>query len=259
MSANQKRGMDAPFDENILIDRLVECLEDKKIKEYDDEELYQKVSRAIVMAYSIVGYQNYNPKDLSFLVGVIGRELRERYFYLTFEEVAFAFEQGAKGYFGEFKGITVHNFIRWIQKYRVSEARMSAQNRKKIYVLTSITETRNTAQFKQLVLYVYNRFKQGHPLRNERAGYVYLEMQRRGWICDSLEVKLQAIEEVKDCFEDYYPTEFIVIPYDKYNLHRAAMIILLEQHFLSWIEIEKVKRAQGEDLDKYDDLISLFI
>lgn len=250
--------MNAPVDDSVLIERLVDCLEDKKIKEYDDEELYKKVSHAIVMTYSIVGYQNYNPKDLSFLVGMIGRELRERYFYLTFEEIAFAFEQGAKGYFGEFKGITIHNFIRWIQKYRVCEARMSAQNRKKVYALTTITETRNTAEFKKLVREVYNRYKEGHSLRNERAGYIYLEMQRRGWICDSVEMKLQAIEEVKDCFEDYYPTEMIVIPYDKYNLHRAAMIVLLEQHFLAWVQIEQLKRAKGEKPNEDDDPIDQF-
>ena len=218
--------------------RLAACLKGKKVKDHTREEIIPILSRLIVQSYYIVGYQNYNDKDVSMFSVMLLKELNERYFFLTIQEVAFCMEQGAKGDYGDFTGVNLRTVLRWLKIYRQSEVRAKARYLLARPALPTVTPEYNEMCAKRHMRSVYERFKKGYPVEQMIPWYAYQTMQRLGWIVDSLEVKLRTMHEAeKKCrlnarFQRESPEE------KKEAIKTEAMTILLKIHLKRWKDME---------------------
>ena len=104
----------------------------ERIEDISIEQLTQSVSQLIAQTYIMVGYQTYNERDIGILAAKLSSDLRESYAYLTFPEVSLCFELGAKGTFGDYTGVNLRTFSRWLTRKSVSlpfSARYSSNTR----------------------------------------------------------------------------------------------------------------------------------
>ena len=65
-------------------------------------------------------------EDMLIIAAKLCSELQESFPSLTFGEVSLCFELGAKGEYGEFMGLNMRTFARWLKAYRTSELRYRA-------------------------------------------------------------------------------------------------------------------------------------
>ena len=98
----------------------------ERIEDISIEQLTQSVSQLIAQTYIMVGYQTYNERDIGILAAKLSSDLRESYAYLTFPEVSLCFELGAKGTFGDYTGVNLRTFARWLKSYKTSDLRYHA-------------------------------------------------------------------------------------------------------------------------------------
>ena len=199
--------------------RLRESLSSERIEDISIEQLTQSVSQLIAQTYIMVGYQTYNERDIGILAAKLSSDLRESYAYLTFPEVSLCFELGAKGTFGDYTGVNLRTFARWLKSYKTSDLRYHA-------VVERERERRQNALPPA-----------GYPLERLYPARVYQSLQERGLIHDTPEEKRHAMS----LFAHWRPPGHLPISED-YRLtmvRQQAMAWLLRRYFDGLIAKEK--------------------
>lgn len=106
--------------------RLRESLSSERIEDISIEQLTQSVSQLIAQTCtSWSATRRTNERDIGILAAKLSSDLRESYAYLTFPEVSLA-ELGAKGTFGDYTGVNLRTFSRWLKAYKTSDLRYHA-------------------------------------------------------------------------------------------------------------------------------------
>ena len=127
-------------------------------------------------------------EDMLIIAAKLCSELQESFPSLTFGEVSLCFELGAKGEYGEFMGLNMRTFARWLKAYRTSELRYRAvveRERGRQVALPPVSAEYNRMCETRMLQRIYSHYRKGYPLERLMPARVYRILQERGAIADS--------------------------------------------------------------------------
>ena len=208
-------------------------MEAERITDIPLESLSLRLSSLIMETYVLMGYQTYNDKDVAVLSAKLAADLRESHAFLTFGEVSICFELGAKGQYGDFQGINIRTFTRWLRAYQTSDLRYRAvvereQARERL-ALPEVSEAYKDERERAFLLRVFQQYRAGYPLERLYPSYVYQALQRRGAIRDTPADKRHAMS----LFACWKPSSGLPISEDTRQaiIKQRAMAWLLKRYF----------------------------
>lgn len=208
-----------------------------KIVDRENHELGLYISSLISHCYVLAGYQQYNERDISLLAGKLVADLKTSYSYMTLGEIEFCFECGVKGVYGEYHGINMRTFCKWLQNYKTSELRYKTLvNKMKEEGQKALPQVSNEYKHEHEMAFLRNVFRQyraGYPLERLYPVYVYQRLQSLGYINHTAEEKQAAMK----MFENYKPRNMLYMSEEtrEYIIKSEAMTWLLQKDFDEWI------------------------
>lgn len=221
--------------------RLQRAINDRRVITYCPEELLPAVNRVLLQTYVMVGFTPPKENDVALLTTKLASDLQESYPYLTLQELSLCFELGAKGEYGDFMGLNLRTFTRWLKAYQTSDLRYRAvverEQAKAQAALPSISEEYKEQRERAFLNRVFEHYRSGYPLERLYPARVYLSLQARGIICDTPQAKRDAMHQAAG----YKPAGNLKIDEDtrKVLIKQRAMEILLKRFFDRLIEERK--------------------
>ena len=144
------------------IERINQLLEEQRIECYTTDLLATRISGLLHQTYIMVGFKVPEANDFAIITAKLTSDLFESYRYLTFGEVSLCFELGAKGEYGEFMGLNMRTFARWLKAYRTSELRYRAvveRERGRQAALPPVSAEYNQLCETRMLQRVYGRYR----------------------------------------------------------------------------------------------------
>ena len=170
------------------VERINQLLEEQRIECYTTDTLATRISGLLRQTYVMVGFKVPEANDFAIITAKLTSDLFESYRYLTFGEVSLCFELGAKGEYGEFMGLNMRTFARWLKSYRTSELRYRAvveRERGRQAALPPVSAEYNRMCETRMLQRIYSHYRKGYPLERLMPARVYRILQERGAIADS--------------------------------------------------------------------------
>ena len=222
--------------------RLCVALTEPQIATQMTERLIDQVARLLPQIYILVGFQMPAPEDLTVITAKLCSELQESFPTLTYGEVSLCFELGAKGEYGEFMGLNMRTFTRWLKAYKTSDFRYRLvvdREQKQQAALPPVSEAYNREREDRMLQNVFRHYRNNYPLDQLMPARVYRILQDRRLIADSPADKRAAMAR----FERWKPAG--TLPMDEETrLHfvkTAAMTALLKRYFDKLIAADTYK------------------
>ena len=213
---------------DLFTNRMRMAFQTPRITDVPPKELTEFVTNQIIQCYIMVGYQTYNEKDISVLAAKLCSDLRESYSFLRCGELVICFELGAKGEYGDFSGVNLRTFCKWLKGYKTSDLRYRVikqiEQEKVMNALPAVSREYNDQKMNQLIIRRFHEYKDHPDSDIPFASILYQDLQSRGFIHNSREEKLQAMAQ----FSRWRPQNNLRVSED----HRQAMIKLKAQEWL---------------------------
>ena len=229
---------------DIFTNKMRMAFQTPRITDIMPKDLTDFASAQIIQCYIIVGYLTYNEKDISVLAAKLCSDLRESYPYLHRGEIVICFELGAKGEYGDYSGVNLRTFCKWLKAYKTSDLRYrmikQIEQEKEVKALPAVSREYNEEKMNLLIIRRFHEYKNCPDLEIPLASILYQDLQSRGFIRNSLEEKLSAMAQ----FSRWRPQNTLHISEDD----RQAMIKLkaqewlLKQYFNSLVRLPFEKR-----------------
>ena len=229
---------------DIFTNKMRMAFQTPRITDIMPKDLTDFASAQIIQCYIIVGYLTYNEKDISILAAKLCSDLRESYPYLHRGEIVICFELGAKGEYGDYSGVNLRTFCKWLKAYKTSDVRYrmikQMEQEKEVEALPAVSREYNEEKMNLLIIRRFHEYKNCPDLEIPLASILYQDLQSRGFIRNSLEQKLNAMAQ----FSRWRPQNTLHISEDD----RQAMIKLkaqewlLKQYFNSLVRLPFEKR-----------------
>ena len=229
---------------DIFTNKMRMAFQTPRITDIMPKDLTDFASAQIIQCYIIVGYLTYNEKDISILAAKLCSDLRESYPYLHRGEIVICFELGAKGEYGDYSGVNLRTFCKWLKAYKTSDLRYRVikqmEQEKEVKALPAVSREYNEEKMNLLIIRRFHEYKNCPDLEIPLASILYQDLQSRGFIRNSLEQKLNAMAQ----FSRWRPQNTLHISEDD----RQAMIKLkaqewlLKQYFNSLVRLPFEKR-----------------
>ena len=229
---------------DIFTNKMRMAFQTPRITDIMPKDLTDFASAQIIQCYIIVGYLTYNEKDISILAAKLCSDLRESYPYLHRGEIVICFELGAKGEYGDYSGVNLRTFCKWLKAYKTSDLRYrmikQMEQEKEVKALPAVSREYNEEKMNLLIIRRFHEYKNCPDLEIPLASILYQDLQSRGFIRNSLEQKLNAMAQ----FSRWRPQNTLHISEDD----RQAMIKLkaqewlLKQYFNSLVRLPFEKR-----------------
>ena len=229
---------------DIFTNKMRMAFQTPRITDIMPKDLTDFASAQIIQCYIIVGYLTYNEKDISILAAKLCSDLRESYPYLHRGEIVICFELGAKGEYGDYSGVNLRTFCKWLKAYKTSDLRYrmikQMEQEKEVKALPAVSREYNEEKMNLLIIRRFHEYKNCPDLEIPLASILYKDLQSRGFIRNSLEEKLNAMAQ----FSRWRPQNTLHISEDD----RQAMIKLkaqewlLKQYFNSLVRLPFEKR-----------------
>ena len=213
---------------DIFTNKMRMAFQTPRIIDMTPRDLSTFITSQIVQSYIMVGYQTYNEKDICVLTAKLSSDLQESYPYLHRGEIVICFELGAKGEYGDYTGVNLRTFCKWLKAYKTSDLRYrmikQIEQEKEVKALPAVSREYNEQKMNQLIIRRFHEYKNRPDLEIPFASILYQELQSRGFIRNSLEEKLSAMAQ----FSRWRPQNTLHISEDD----RQAMIKLKAQEWL---------------------------
>ncbi len=213
---------------DIFTNKMRMAFQTPRITDIMPKDLTDFASAQIIQCYIIVGYLTYNEKDISILAAKLCSDLRESYPYLHRGEIVICFELGAKGEYGDYSGVNLRTFCKWLKAYKTSDLRYrmikQMEQEKEVKALPAVSREYNEEKMNLLIIRRFHEYKNCPDLEIPLASILYQDLQSRGFIRNSLEQKLNAMAQ----FSRWRPQNTLHISEDD----RQAMIKLKAQEWL---------------------------
>ena len=213
---------------DIFTNKMRMAFQTPRIIDMMPRDLSTFITSQIVQSYIMVGYQTYNEKDICVLTAKLSSDLQESYPYLHRGEIVICFELGAKGEYGDYTGVNLRTFCKWLKAYKTSDLRYRVikqiEQEKEVKALPAVSREYNEQKMNQLIIRRFHEYKNRPDLEIPFASILYQELQSRGFIRNSLEEKLSAMAQ----FSRWRPQNTLHISEDD----RQAMIKLKAQEWL---------------------------
>ena len=213
---------------DIFTNKMRMAFQTPRIIDMTPRDLSAFITSQIVQSYIMVGYQTYNEKDICVLTAKLSSDLQESYPYLHRGEIVICFELGAKGEYGDFSGVNLRTFCKWLKAYKTSDLRYRVikqiEQEKELKALPAVSREYNEEKMNLLIIRRFHEYKNCPDLEIPLASILYKDLQSRGFIRNSLEEKLNAMAQ----FSRWRPQNTLHISEDD----RQAMIKLKAQEWL---------------------------
>ena len=213
---------------DIFTNKMRMAFQTPRIIDMTPRDLSAFITSQIVQSYIMVGYQTYNEKDICVLTAKLSSDLQESYPYLHRGEVVICFELGAKGEYGDYSGVYLRTFCKWLKAYKTSDLRYRVikqiEQEKEVKALPAVSREYNEEKMNLLIIRRFHEYKNCPDLEIPLASILYKDLQSRGFIRNSLEEKLNAMAQ----FSRWRPQNTLHISEDD----RQAMIKLKAQEWL---------------------------
>ena len=213
---------------DIFTNKMRMAFQTPRIIDMTPRDLSTFITSQIVQSYIMVGYQTYNEKDICVLTAKLSSDLQESYPYLHRGEIVICFELGAKGEYGDYTGVNLRTFCKWLKAYKTSDLRYrmikQIEQEKEVKALPAVSREYNEQKMNQLIIRRFHEYKNCPDLEIPLASILYKDLQSRGFIRNSLEEKLNAMAQ----FSRWRPQNTLHISEDD----RQAMIKLKAQEWL---------------------------
>ena len=229
---------------DIFTNKMRMAFQTPRIIDMTPRDLSAFITSQIVQSYIMVGYQTYNEKDICVLTAKLSSDLQESYPYLHRGEIVICFELGAKGEYGDYSGVNLRTFCKWLKAYKTSDLRYRVikqiEQEKELKALPAVSREYNEEKMNLLIIRRFHEYKNCPDLEIPLASILYKDLQSRGFIRNSLEEKLNAMAQ----FSRWRPQNTLHISEDD----RQAMIKLkaqewlLKQYFNSLVRLPFEKR-----------------
>ena len=213
---------------DIFTNKMRMAFQTPRIIDMTPRDLSAFITSQIVQSYIMVGYQTYNEKDICVLTAKLSSDLQESYPYLHRGEIVICFELGAKGEYGDYSGVNLRTFCKWLKAYKTSDLRYrmikQMEQEKEVKALPAVSREYNEEKMNLLIIRRFHEYKNCPDLEIPLASILYKDLQSRGFIRNSLEEKLNAMAQ----FSRWRPQNTLHISEDD----RQAMIKLKAQEWL---------------------------
>ena len=213
---------------DIFTNKMRMAFQTPRIIDMTPRDLSAFITSQIVQSYIMVGYQTYNEKDICVLTAKLSSDLQESYPYLHRGEIVICFELGAKGEYGDYSGVNLRTFCKWLKAYKTSDLRYRVikqiEQEKEVKALPAVSREYNEEKMNLLIIRRFHEYKNCPDLEIPLASILYQDLQSRGFIRNSLEQKLNAMAQ----FSRWRPQNTLHISEDD----RQAMIKLKAQEWL---------------------------
>ena len=213
---------------DIFTNKMRMAFQTPRIIDMTPRDLSAFMTSQIVQSYIMVGYQTYNEKDICVLTAKLSSDLQESYPYLHRGEIVICFELGAKGEYGDYSGVNLRTFCKWLKAYKTSDLRYRVikqiEQEKEVKALPAVSREYNEEKMNLLIIRRFHEYKNCPNLEIPLASILYKDLQSRGFIRNSLEEKLNAMAQ----FSRWRPQNTLHISEDD----RQAMIKLKAQEWL---------------------------
>ena len=213
---------------DIFTNKMRMAFQTPRIIDMTPRDLSAFITSQIVQSYIMVGYQTYNEKDICVLTAKLSSDLQESYPYLHRGEIVICFELGAKGEYGDYSGVNLRTFCKWLKGYKNSDLRYRVikqiEQEKELKALPAVSREYNEEKMNLLIIRRFHEYKNCPDLEIPLASILYQDLQSRGFIRNSLEEKLNAMAQ----FSRWRPQNTLHISEDD----RQAMIKLKAQEWL---------------------------
>ena len=213
---------------DIFTNKMRMAFQTPRIIDMTPRDLSAFITSQIVQSYIMVGYQTYNEKDICVLTAKLSSDLQESYPYLHRGEIVISFELGAKGEYGDYSGVNLRTFCKWLKAYKTSDLRYRVikqmEQEKEVKALPAVSREYNEEKMNLLIIRRFHEYKNCPDLEIPLASILYQDLQSRGFIRNSLEEKLNAMAQ----FSRWRPQNTLHISEDD----RQAMIKLKAQEWL---------------------------
>lgn len=213
--------------------RLQRAISDRRLISYQPGEILPAVNQILLQTYVLVGFTPPKANDLAILIAKLSADLQESYPSLTLQEVALCFELGAKGEYGEFMGLNLRTFTRWLKAYQTCDLRYRAvverEQAKAQAALPSISEEYKEQRERAFLNRVFEHYRSGYPIERLYPARVYQSLQDRGILHNTPKEKWDAMHQAAG----YKPAGNLKIDEDtrKVLIKQRAMEILLKRFF----------------------------
>ena len=213
---------------DIFTNKMRMAFQTPRIIDMTPRDLSAFITSQIVQSYIMAGYQTYNEKDICVLTAKLSSDLQESYPYLHRGEIVICFELGAKGEYGDYSGVNLRTFCKWLKAYKTSDLRYRVikqiEQEKEVKALPAVSREYNEEKMNLLIIRRFHEYKNCPDLEIPLASILYKDLQSRGFIRNSLEEKLNAMAQ----FSRWRPQNTLHISEDD----RQAMIKLKAQEWL---------------------------
>ena len=213
---------------DIFTNKMRMAFQTPRIIDMTPRDLSAFITSQIVQSYIMAGYQTYNEKDICVLTAKLSSDLQESYPYLHRGEIVICFELGAKGEYGDYSGVNLRTFCKWLKAYKTSDLRYrmikQMEQEKEVKALPAVSREYNEEKMNLLIIRRFHEYKNCPDLEIPLASILYQDLQSRGFIRNSLEEKLNAMAQ----FSRWRPQNTLHISEDD----RQAMIKLKAQEWL---------------------------
>ncbi len=216
----------------MLLERASRVFKEQRIESYTTDVLLTRVSMLLRQTYVLDGFQTPDENDLAIITAKLTSDLFESYRYLTCGEVSLCFELGAKGEYGEFMGLNMRTFTRWLKAYKTSDFRYRLvvdREQKRQAALPPVSEAYNREREERMLQNAFRHYRAGYPIDQLLPARVYRILQDRGLIADSPADKRSAMRQ----FERWKPSGMLPMD-EETRLHfvkTKAMTALLKRYF----------------------------
>lgn len=197
---------------DLVLRKAMEC---RRIDSYPFDEMLDKATKLLTQCYALAGFKQPDKYDLAMLINKVASDLIMSYPGMTVEEVAFCFEMGIKGEYGETVGINMRSITQWLKAYQKSALRykikLELQHEAERRALPPVSPETREAEERRYLDYVFRQYKAGYPLERFHVARIYRILQERGIIHHTPEEKWAAVR----LFERYKPETRGNLPIDE--------------------------------------------
>ena len=202
-----------------------------KIGHYTDTELLPRVSVLIRNLYVVLNFKIPDTKSLAIITSKLTSELYHSYSFLTFEEVSYCFDRGGMGDYGDYVGLSIRTYCKWLKAYVGSDYRyrLVTQQKQQQTALPSVSASYNRECEDRMLQLAFKRYRENYPLDRMMPGRYYRILQERGLIHDSRKDKMEAMAR----YESWHPANNLPIGEElrKFTVKTKAMTLLLSRFF----------------------------
>ena len=213
---------------DIFTNKMRMAFQTPRIIDMTPRDLSAFITSQIVQSYIMAGYQTYNEKDICVLTAKLSSDLQESYPYLHRGEIVICFKLDAKGEYGDYSGVNLRTFCKWLKAYKTSDLRYRVikqiEQEKEVKALPAVSREYNEEKMNLLIIRRFHEYKNCPNLEIPLASILYQDLQSRGFIRNSLEEKLNEMAQ----FSRWRPQNNLRVSED----HRQAMIKLKAQEWL---------------------------